>query len=154
MPTNCFKRKVQLTKRLQQDVNVLRLTSARGEPIRLRQLGWVEGQLLLPMSQYSEPLINGVVGRPIGSAMIDIDFHQILSDRLERIQDHLQGDPDIIADQMMQGRFERIKCSFGTAASSAIPTIPLRVPGLAPGFCYSAAGIEDSTLVLTRCANP
>lgn len=92
-------------------------------------------------------------GRSIGSALIDMDFHQILSDRLEAIQDHLQGDPDIIADHMMQGRFERIKCSYGTAASSVVPTIPLPVPGLAPGFCHSGANIEDSTLVLTRCAN-
>ena len=134
-------------------MNVLKLTSARGEPICLRQLGWVEGQLLLPVSLFLNQLIGGVVGRPIGSALIDMDFHQILSNRLKGIQDHLQGDPDIIADQMMQGRFERIKCSFGTAASFAIPMIPLPVPGLAPGFCHSGANIQDSTLVLTRCAN-
>ncbi len=92
------------------------------------------------------------VGRSIGSALIDMDVHQILSDRLEAVQDQLQGDPDIIADQMMQGRFERIKCSFG-AAGCAVPTIPLPVPGLTPGFCHSGASIEDSTIVLTRCAN-
>ena len=77
----------------------------------------------------------------------------MLSDRLEKIQDHLQGDLDIIADQMMQGRFERIKCSFGTAASSGVPIIPLPVPGLAPGFCDSDANIENATLLLTRCVS-
>lgn len=133
---------------------MLKLMSARGEPTRLHQLGWVEGQLLLPVSLNVGPLIGRVVGRPIGSALIDMDFHQILSDQLEGIQNHLQGDPGIIADQMMQGRFERIKCSFGTAASSAVPTIPLHVPGLAPGFCHSGANIEDSTLVLTRYESP
>ena len=97
--------------------------------------------------------MGGVVGRPIGSALIDMDFHQILSDRLEKIQDFLQGDPETIADQMMQGRFERIKCSFGTAASSGVPLIPLPVPGLAPGFCHSSTNIENSTFVLTRCAH-
>lgn len=96
---------------------------------------------------------GGVVGHAIGSALIDMDLHQILSDRLKEIQDHLQGDPDTIADQMMQGRFERIKCSFGTAASSGIPMIPLPIPGLAPGFCHSDANIENSTLLLTRCVN-
>ena len=98
-------------------------------------------------------LNRGIVGRPIGSAMIDMDFHQILSKRLESVQDHLQGDPDTIADQMMQGRFERIKCSFGAASSLDIPVIPLPVPSLPPGFCHSGANIEHSNLILTRYAN-
>ena len=51
---------------------------------------------------------------------------------------------------MMQGRFERFKCSYGTAASSAIPTIPLQVPGLGPGMHFPNVNIEDSTMKITR----
>ncbi|KAL9137562.1 MAG: hypothetical protein Q9175_001216 [Cornicularia normoerica] len=113
------------------DVNVLQLTSSRGEPTQLQQLSWVEG-------------------RSIGSALIDINFHHIVSDRLNKIRDYLQGEPDDIADKMMQGRFERFKCSYGTAASSTIPTIPLEVPGLPPGKHFPIVNIEDSIMRITR----
>ena len=56
----------------------------------------------------------------------------------------------MIADKMMQGRFERFKCSYGTASSSAIPTIPLKVPGLQPGTHFPNENIEDSTMRITR----
>ena len=50
----------------------------------------------------------------------------------------------------MQGRFERFKCSYGTPASSTIPTIPLEVPGLGPGMHFPNVNIEDSTMKITR----
>lgn len=112
-------------------MNVLRLTSSRGEPTQLQQLSWVEG-------------------RSIGSALIDISFHHIVSDRLNKIRGYLSGEPGLIAEKMMQGRFERFKCSYGTAASSAIPTIPLQVPGLGPGMHFPNVNIEDSTMKITR----
>ena len=112
---------------------MLQLTSSRGEPTQLQQLSWVEG-------------------RTIGSALIDINFHHIIADRLHKIRDYLQGDPDDTADKMMQGRFERFKCSYGTAASSEIPTIPLGVPGLRPGSHFPNVNIEDSTMKITRYA--
>lgn len=110
---------------------MLQLSSSRGEPTQLQQLSWVEG-------------------RSIGSALIDIRFHHIVSDRLNRVRDYLHGEPDHIAEKMMQGRFERFKCSYGTAASSAIPTIPLEVPGLGPGMHFPNVNIEDSTMMITR----
>ena len=112
-------------------MNVLQLASSRGEPTQLQQLSWVEG-------------------RSIGSALIDLNFHHIVSDRLNKIRDYLHGEPNDIAYKMMQGRFERFKCSYGTAASSAIPTIPLEVPGLRPGQHFSSVNIEDSTMRITR----
>lgn len=112
-------------------MNVLQLKSSRGEPTQLQQLSWVEG-------------------RSIGSALIDINFHHIVTDRLNKIRDYLEGEPDDIADKMMQGRFERFKCSYGTAGSSAIPTIPLEVPGLRPGKHFLNVNIEDSTMRITR----
>ena len=113
-------------------MNVLQLTSSRGEPTHLQPLSWVDGH-------------------PTGSALIDINFHRIVSGRLNKIRDYLQGEPDIIAYQMMRGRFERFKCSYGTPASSAIPTIPLEVPGLGPGRHFPNVNIEDSTMRITRC---
>ena len=112
-------------------MNVLQLTSSRAEPTHLSPLSWVNGQ-------------------PIGSALIDINFHRIVSDRLAKIHDYLSGEPDVIADKMMQGRFERFKCSYGTPSSSTIPTIPLEVPGLAPGTHLPNVNIEDSTMKITR----
>ena len=112
-------------------MNVLQLKSSRGEPTQLQQLSWVEG-------------------RSIGSALIDLNFHHIVSDRLNKIRDYLEGEPDDIADKMLRGRFERFKCSYGTAASSAMPTIPLEVPGLRPGGHFPNVNIEDSTMRINR----
>lgn len=77
-------------------------------------------------------------------------FHHIVSDRLGKIRSYLHGEPDYIAGKMMQGRFERFKCSYGTPASSTIPTIPLEVPGLGPGMHFPNVNIEDSTMKITR----
>ncbi len=112
-------------------MNVLQLTSSRGEPTQLQQLSWVEGAA-------------------IGSALIDMRFQQIVSSRLNRIRDHLNGEPDDIAEKMISGRFERFKCSYGTAAALTIPTIPLEVPGLGSGKHFPNVNIEDSTMKITR----
>lgn len=79
-----------------------------------------------------------------------MSFEQIVSDRLEKIRSHLKGDPNVIVDRMVHGRFERIKCSYGTPALSALPTIPIEVPGMDPGYDFPNASIEDSKMVFTR----
>lgn len=79
-----------------------------------------------------------------------MSFHHVISERLKRIRDQLKEDPDFLADRMMQGRFERIKCSFGSAGSSTIPTIPLPVPGLPAGSNFPSANIEDSKMIISR----
>ena len=80
-----------------------------------------------------------------------MSFQHKVSDRLEKIKSHLRGHPNAIADQMVHGRFERIKCSYGTAALSALPTIPIEVPGMDPGYSFPQASIEDSKMIFTRC---
>lgn len=79
-----------------------------------------------------------------------MNFHHIVSDRLNRIRASLKEEPDVITDRMVHGRFERIKCSCGTAAASALPTIPIEVPGLDPGYSFPNANIEDSKMIITR----
>lgn len=79
-----------------------------------------------------------------------MNFHRIVSDRLNKIGNYLPGEPDDVAQKMMKGRFERFKCSYGTPASSTIPTIPLEVPGLRPGQHFPNVNIEDSTMKITR----
>ena len=113
------------------DVNVLKVKSSRGEPTQLEQLTWVEGQ-------------------NIGSALIDEQFVQMISNRLNSIRDYIRGDPVSIAEQMMQGKFERMKCSYGTPASSTIPKIPLPIPDLAPGYNFPNINVEDSRMMITR----
>ena len=112
------------------DVNVLRLDSFPGQAIQLEQLSWVEG-------------------RAIGSALIDVQFHRLLADRLDRIRDYLENDPVTTATHMMQGKFERVKCSHGTDTASKLPEIRLRVPGIR-GSSFPNARIEDSMMTIYR----
>ncbi|KAL4881276.1 hypothetical protein BJY04DRAFT_189497 [Aspergillus karnatakaensis] len=92
------------------DVNVLKLASARGQPVQLEQLGNVEG-------------------RPIGSVFIDRAIHKHIAERLTEVKDSLLHTPDHIAWKMLSGRFQRLKCAFGTEVS-ATPTLSLPVPFL------------------------
>ncbi|PLB53308.1 hypothetical protein P170DRAFT_454418 [Aspergillus steynii IBT 23096] len=90
------------------DVNVLKLISNRGEPTRLEQLGHVEGQ-------------------PIGSVFIDRRIHHLIYKRLEKVRDHLEMSPSDAAWMMISGRFQRMKCAFGTKAILT-PWLTLDVP--------------------------
>ena len=116
------------------DVNVLKIMSSKAEPVSLKPLSWVEG-------------------RPVGSIAIDNEFHVLIVDRLGHIQDQLREDPDTVANRMMRedGRFERFKCSYGTALSNLMPTLPLRVPGLLDGVYHPEAMIENSSMIFSRC---
>lgn len=89
-------------------------------------------------------------GRPIGSALIDMKFQLLLEERLQKVRNDLQGDPEETAEKMMLGRFERIKCSFGSGVTAELPTIPLPIPGLPPAYNNEAVGISDSKMIITR----
>lgn len=89
-------------------------------------------------------------GRPIGSALIDLESHELITTRLEKIQDQLQEEPAEVADQMMRGRWERAKCSYGTSAFSLIPTVPLPVPGLSADCSFPEVNIEGGKMILRR----
>ncbi|KAI9367444.1 hypothetical protein BJX61DRAFT_551448 [Aspergillus egyptiacus] len=110
-----------------QDVNVLRLTSARGAPVQLEQLGNVEG-------------------RPIGSVFIDRAIHKLITERLSKVKDELLERPEHIAWKMLTGRFQRLKCAFGTEAART-PCLSLDVPFLKnPETALPDAGISDGQM--------
>ena len=81
--------------------------------------------------------------------MIDKDFHQLVSERLSNVSHHLKDSPDLVADRMLRGRFERIKCSYGTPASSAFPMIPIEIPDYESACWAPEAHIEDGRLLIT-----
>ena len=117
------------------DVNVLRIMSAKTEPVSLKPLNWVDGL-------------------PIGSNQIDVAFHNLIVSRLSFVEHHLQEDPATVATRMMRenGRFERLKCNYGTKYSQNVPTFPLRIPGLKEGLYHPRAMIENSSMIFSRFA--
>ncbi|KAL4870409.1 hypothetical protein BDV12DRAFT_207712 [Aspergillus spectabilis] len=112
------------------DVNLLKLASARGGPVQLEQLGNVEG-------------------RPIGSVFIDRTIHKYITERLSKVKDSLLHTPDHVAWKMLSGRFQRLKCAFGTEVSRT-PTLSLPVPFLKDSMSnLPAAGIYDRQMSIT-----
>lgn len=101
-------------------------------------------------SDYRRAANQRSTGRPIGSALIDMKFQLLLEERLHKIRNDLPEDPEETAEKMMLGRFERIKCSFGSAVTAELPTIPLPIPGLPPAYTNEIVGISDSKMIITR----
>lgn len=94
---------------------------------------------------------NIFAGRSIGSALIDIDFHEIILTRLQKIQEFLLESPEDVAGIMIRDKFERVKCSFGTSVISNLPRIPLEVPCLAPGHhSHPEISIENSRMIFSQ----
>ncbi|KAL2847805.1 hypothetical protein BJY01DRAFT_234186 [Aspergillus pseudoustus] len=109
------------------DVNVLKLVSARGAPVQLEQLGSVEG-------------------RPIGSVFIDRAIHKVIAERLSKVKDDLSQPAGFVAWKMLTGRFQRLKCAFGTEAART-PYLSLEVPYLKePGADLPAVGIQGGNM--------
>ncbi|RVX73957.1 hypothetical protein B0A52_02847 [Exophiala mesophila] len=112
------------------DVNILKLASQRGMPLVLEPLSKSEG-------------------KPIGSALIDIRIQQYIERYLQNIASRLlPNTPADVAEQMMIGRFERFKCSFG-APGTNIPYLLLDVPGFPPGVEEAKANIFNSQFQIT-----
>lgn len=81
------------------------------------------------------------VGRPIGSVFIDRSIHKHITEQLCKVKDCLLHTPDHVAWKMLSGRFQRLKCAFGTEAART-PKITLSVPFLKdPARDLPAAGI-------------
>lgn len=92
--------------------------------------------------------VDMALGKPIGSALIDIRVQQLLERYLQNIAPLLTKPPSEVAEQMMIGRFERFKCNFG-APGSNIPYLLLDVPDLRPGEYIHQANIVNSQIRIT-----
>ncbi|KAJ5573622.1 uncharacterized protein N7459_008049 [Penicillium hispanicum] len=110
------------------DVNILRLLSRR-EPTQLEQLSSVEG-------------------RPIGSVFVDRHAHRLISERLDRISSHLAHSVGETAWTMISGRFQRIKCSFGTD-TMLVPWLKIDVPSLGAESTFPEADIYNGQMRLS-----
>ncbi|KAL4794868.1 hypothetical protein BDV19DRAFT_389766 [Aspergillus venezuelensis] len=108
------------------DVNVLKLASAPGEPTVYHPLGFVEG-------------------KPIGSIFIDLAVHQLVCAKLEPLRMALAGTMEDIAWQMMTGRFERFKCSFGVQGAEQ-KALQLNLPSAAAESYFPENGIYEGQL--------
>ena len=132
------------------------MMSSKGQATRLQQLSYVEGSYPLFCDELLRKSVpstksNVFAGRSIGSALIDIDFHEIIFRRLQRIQQYLLESPEDVADIMVRDKFESVKCSFGTPVISSLPSIPLEVPCLAPGHHFHPGiFIENSRMIFTQ----
>lgn len=114
------------------DLSVLRVNSTeRG--YELAPLSWTEGEA-------------------VGSTLIDWIIRTRIKKRLQGVQAHIKGDLDTMVSQMMWDKFETFKCSFGSIGID-VPKLFLPIPDLAPGTDIPQAGIEDSTMVVTRYSN-
>ncbi|KAL4962439.1 Hsp70 family protein [Aspergillus stella-maris] len=108
------------------DVNVLKLASAPGEPTVYNSLGFVER-------------------KPIGSFFIDLAVHQLICAKLEPLQMALPVAIEDIAWQMMTGRFERFKCSFGVQGVEQ-KTLQLDLPPAVTESYFPESGIYEGQL--------
>ncbi|KAJ5623175.1 hypothetical protein N7490_011780 [Penicillium lividum] len=84
-------------------------------------------------------------GQPIGSAFIDRNMYRLIRARLDKIEDHLSFPPNETAWKMISGRFQRLKCAFGTEAT-ATPWLKLDVPLLDTTEDHVDAGIYDGQM--------
>jgi hypothetical protein len=122
---------------------VLKLISGRGAPVQLEQLGSVEGES--PSLSKSCTLLTAP-GRPIGSVFIDRAIHKLIATRLTNVEGQLSQPAGFVAWKMLSGRFQRLKCAFGTEAART-PYLSLEVPFLKEsGADLPAAGIQGGNM--------
>lgn len=91
--------------------------------------------------------MDHVEGVPIGSTLIDFRMAQHVCERLEMIQEHLDGDLYCLAEEMLMGRFQTIKHSF---PNPVVEQFWLDVKGLAGTHSFPEAGIKNSRMAIDR----
>ncbi|KAJ5888612.1 hypothetical protein N7495_008653 [Penicillium taxi] len=114
------------------DVNILKFLSAPGEPTKFAPLGLVEGEAS-------------------GSVMIDIGAHEILCNKLNKVQHLLPRPSREVAREMMQNHgFEQFKCSFGSTGTVEAGPLELSIPGLGEEANFPEAKIVKGCLQITQ----
>ncbi|KAK3047562.1 hypothetical protein LTR09_011067 [Extremus antarcticus] len=114
------------------DLNVLKVEAAAKDRMELVPLSWTEGEA-------------------VGSTLIDWKIRMLIKERLSHVKHYLTADIDSTVSAMMQDKFERFKCSFGSVGMD-VPKLFLPIPSLPHGGVVDSedARIEDSKMVITR----
>jgi hypothetical protein len=112
------------------DLNVLRVEATGRAKFELLPLSWTEGSV-------------------VGSTIIDYKIRTLIKGRLELVQEHVPGDIEDTARQMMQDSFESFKCSFGSSGMD-VPRLNLSIPGMENGLDFPHVSIEGSRMIITR----
>lgn len=74
-------------------------------------------------------------------------MYRLMHGRLEKIGEHLSVSPHEAAWKMISGRFQRLKCAFGTEAT-ATPWLKLDVPSLDYDANFPDAHIENGQMLI------
>ena len=88
---------------------------------------------------------HGLAGLAIGSVFIDRAVHQLICEKLEQLRQHLQLTPREVAWKMISGRFQRLKCAFGSEANLT-PWLKLDVPSLESDADFPEANIYNGQM--------
>jgi hypothetical protein len=80
---------------------------------------------------------------------IDRGMHSLIRERLSKIHHRLDMSPSHTAWRMILGRFQRLKCAFGTAAAENTPSLKLDVPGLKSGPDLPEVDIYDGQMSIS-----
>lgn len=79
--------------------------------------------------------------------MIDFKIAQHVAERLEPIKDHLDGEIDHLAEEMLTGQFQTVKHSF---PNPIVEEFSLEVKGLAGSQSFPELGITNSKMKIAR----
>ena len=88
-----------------------------------------------------------VEGEAVGSTLIDFMMLKHIEDRLKLIEEHLDGDPHYLAEEMLAGRFQTVKHSF---PHPIVEQFFLDVKGLTGPHSFPEAGIMNSRMAIDR----
>jgi hypothetical protein len=91
--------------------------------------------------------LDHVEGVSVGSTLIDFKITQRVSERLELIKEHLDGEIPILAEETLAGQFQTVKHSF---PNPIVEQFSLDVKGLAGSHTFPEAGITNSRMVIER----
>jgi hypothetical protein len=91
--------------------------------------------------------LDHVEGVSVGSTLIDFKIAQHVSERLELIKEHLDGEIPILAEEMLAGQFQTVRHSF---PNPIVEQFSLDVKGLAGSHTFPEAGITNSRMVIER----
>lgn len=79
-------------------------------------------------------------------------MHQLMCEKLEHIRQHLQLAPSEAAWKMTSGRFQRLKCAFGTEATLT-PWLKLDVPSLESDADFPEADVYNGQMQIAWWVN-